>query len=86
MPAAVITQTATPKVEGEGIRYTYELKITNPAVIPAEYCRPPEKQAWNPDAYPRLQNMAGEMKLELMKICPGIEVIEDRSVTGRRRK
>lgn len=88
MPApAVITNTvAAPKVEGEGERTTYTLVITNPLLIPAELCRPPEKKMWEASSYPRLQAMADDQGKKLELIVPGIRVDEERKITGRRGK
>lgn len=81
--SSAVSQVAAPKVKGMGKRPTFELTITDPGKIPAEFLLPPVGKEFDPESYPRLRAMAKTEGEALMARCPGIKVTEAKKLTQR---
>ena len=80
-PPPSVSQSTTPKVKGVGRKETYDIKIVNPNLIPANWLLPMDANLYKPDAYPRLRAAARGQGKQL--VVPGIEIVSESKMTQR---
>lgn len=80
-PPPSVAQTTTPKVKGVGRRPVFDIKITNPSEIPAQWLLPPDGKLYDPEAYPRLRAAARGQGNQL--VVPGVEVVSESKLSQR---